>query len=486
MIINFKNIIEKKKFIKESKNKIFDFIIIGTGPAAYVLYEHLNKKNKNILIIEKGNLYYSENIETNSKQSLIANENYKIKKNSRISALGGTGNIWAGVSSYIEEFEMYSRWDKNKNLWPITHSEISKYYKKLKSKYLFKNLSLINDLNKKNRDNKFVRERSFFSNKEPFRFNNLDHYKESDLLINAKVKYLNDFKGKTFIELDDNKTKIYTKKILVCCGGLETNFLILRSVHNQKLKNVKNKSIVGRYFMDHPKFQLGIIKPTKSNLDFLRNVTLKNYNKWIEYKGISLSQDIQAKKKLLNSYVRFEKYLFIELVNKIKKRKYNFRFFLEIFKLYVLKIFNKDFEHEKFKITMYNEMVPSKNNRIIYKKTNKKEKFIITYKFSNKELLTIKFLVNILNNNLNINWNNQYRLTKKNIENILLDSSHHMGGTIMGFSKKNSFVNKNLQIHGVRNVYICSTSVFPTSGSLNPTMTLCALAIKLAKYLNKQ
>ena len=46
--------------------------------------------------------------------------------------------------------------------------------------------------------------------------------------------------------------------------------------------------------------------------------------------------------------------------------------------------------------------------------------------------------------------------------------------------------NKNLQIHGVRNVYICSTSVFPTSGSLNPTMTLCSLAIKLAKYLNKQ
>ena len=73
-----------------------------------------------------------------------------------------------------------------------------------------------------------------------------------------------------------------------------------------------------------------------------------------------------------------------------------------------------------------------------------------------------------------------------NIENILLDSSHHMGGTIMGVSKKNSFVNKNLQIHGVRNVYICSTSVFPTSGSLNPTMTLCSLAIKLAKYLNKQ
>ena len=52
-------------------------------------------------------------------------------------------------------------------------------------------------------------------------------------------------------------------------------------------------------------------------------------------------------------------------------------------------------------------------------------------------------------------------------------------------NKNNSFVDKNLQIHGVHNIYICSTSVFPTSGSFNPTMTLCSLAIKLAKHLNK-
>ena len=67
-----------------------------------------------------------------------------------------------------------------------------------------------------------------------------------------------------------------------------------------------------------------------------------------------------------------------------------------------------------------------------------------------------------------------------------MDSSHHMGGTIMGSNKKNSFVNKNLQIHGINNIHICSTSVFPSSGSLNPTMTLCSLAIKIAKYLNKK
>ena len=485
MIFNFKNIFEKKNFIEKNKNKIFDLIIIGTGPAAYVLYESLNKKNKNILVIEKGALDHSINIDSKDKQSLITNENYKIKKNSRISALGGTGNIWAGVSSYIEKFEMYRRWEKNINLWRITHKERLNYYKEFKSRYLFKNLSLINDLKKKNRDNKLLRKRKFFSSTKPFRFNNINHYKESDLLINTSVKYLNNFKNKTCVELEDNKTKIYSNKILVCCGGLETNFLILRSIHNQRLNSAKNKSIVGKYFMDHPKFHLGIVRPKKSNLNFLKDVILKNYNKWIEYKGISLSENIQVKKKLLNSYVRFEKYLFIELVNKIRKEKYNFKCYLKILKLYFLKMLGKDFEYEKYKITMYSEMVPSKTNRIIYKKINKKDKFSISYKFSKKEFQTINYLVNVLNKKLDIDWNNKLKLSEKNIESLLMDSSHHMGGTIMGTNKNNSFVDKNLQIHGVHNIYICSTSVFPTSGSFNPTMTLCSLAIKLAKHLNK-
>ena len=53
MIYNFSNFNSRKDFLKKHKNTIFDIIIIGTGPAGYVLYDKLKKK-KNILIIEKG------------------------------------------------------------------------------------------------------------------------------------------------------------------------------------------------------------------------------------------------------------------------------------------------------------------------------------------------------------------------------------------------------------------------------------------------
>ena len=66
---------------------------------------------------------------------------------------------------------------------------------------------------------------------------------------------------------------------------------------------------------------------------------------------------------------------------------------------------------------------------------------------------------------------------------IAYDSSHHLGGTRMGNDPTTSVVNSDLRIHNVLNTYVCSGSVFPTSGCANPTYTICALAIRLADTL---
>jgi choline dehydrogenase-like flavoprotein len=67
---------------------------------------------------------------------------------------------------------------------------------------------------------------------------------------------------------------------------------------------------------------------------------------------------------------------------------------------------------------------------------------------------------------------------------IATDSSHHMGTTRMGSSDAVSVVNENCKIHSSSNVFIAGSSVFPTSGSANPTYTIVALAIRLADHLD--
>ncbi|MGB2255269.1 MAG: GMC oxidoreductase, partial [Spongiibacter marinus] len=60
---------------------------------------------------------------------------------------------------------------------------------------------------------------------------------------------------------------------------------------------------------------------------------------------------------------------------------------------------------------------------------------------------------------------------------------HHIGTTRMGLDPKFSVVDKNCKVHSTSNLYISSSSVFPTSSQANPTLTIVALALRLACHL---
>jgi len=60
---------------------------------------------------------------------------------------------------------------------------------------------------------------------------------------------------------------------------------------------------------------------------------------------------------------------------------------------------------------------------------------------------------------------------------------HHMGTTRMAATPRDGVVDAQCRVHGLRNLYVAGSSVFPTGGSANPTLTIMALAIRLADHL---
>jgi choline dehydrogenase-like flavoprotein len=60
------------------------------------------------------------------------------------------------------------------------------------------------------------------------------------------------------------------------------------------------------------------------------------------------------------------------------------------------------------------------------------------------------------------------------------DASHHMGTTRMSPSRQDGVVDTNCRVHGVRNLHLAGSSVFPCAGHANPTLTIVALALRLA------
>ncbi len=64
-------------------------------------------------------------------------------------------------------------------------------------------------------------------------------------------------------------------------------------------------------------------------------------------------------------------------------------------------------------------------------------------------------------------------------------SGHHIGTTRMHRRPDLGVVNADCRVHGIDNLYIAGSSVFPTAGCNNPTLTLVALALRLADHLKK-
>jgi choline dehydrogenase-like flavoprotein len=62
---------------------------------------------------------------------------------------------------------------------------------------------------------------------------------------------------------------------------------------------------------------------------------------------------------------------------------------------------------------------------------------------------------------------------------------HHMGTTRMHDDSRQGVVDANCRVHDLANLYVAGGSVFPTGGVANPTLTIVALAIRLADHLKQ-
>ncbi len=63
---------------------------------------------------------------------------------------------------------------------------------------------------------------------------------------------------------------------------------------------------------------------------------------------------------------------------------------------------------------------------------------------------------------------------------------HTMGTTRMHRDPKQGVVDADCRVHGTSNLYVAGSSVFPTTGTANPTLTIVALALRLADHIKER
>ncbi len=68
-------------------------------------------------------------------------------------------------------------------------------------------------------------------------------------------------------------------------------------------------------------------------------------------------------------------------------------------------------------------------------------------------------------------------------EQLTWASHHAMGGCRMGVDSRTSVVDRDLRVHGTKNLYVAGSAPFVTCGVSFPTLTIGALSLRLADHL---
>jgi choline dehydrogenase-like flavoprotein len=70
-------------------------------------------------------------------------------------------------------------------------------------------------------------------------------------------------------------------------------------------------------------------------------------------------------------------------------------------------------------------------------------------------------------------------------DHAVIAAAHHIGTTRMHRDPTMGVVDDNCRIHGMANLYVTGSSVFPTAGWAPPTLTVVALALRLGDHLKQ-
>jgi len=65
----------------------------------------------------------------------------------------------------------------------------------------------------------------------------------------------------------------------------------------------------------------------------------------------------------------------------------------------------------------------------------------------------------------------------------MIGTWHHIGTTRMHDNPRFGVVDGQCRVHGVGNLFVAGSSVFPVSASTSPTVTIVQLSLRLADYL---
>lgn len=496
-----------------------DICIIGAGAAGITLGCSLVDSGFQVCLLESGGLEFSPDI-----QSLYEGEGVGLENASptgcRLRYFGGATNHWRGWCAPLRDIDFQARpWIPDSG-WPIRRVDLNPYYEKAQDicqigAFSYEASALMDD---EHRFPPFSPEKAdirFFRFSPPTRFGRV--YR--DKLRKAKNIKVLLYANTTRLETDETASEVREVRLktlegktgtvkarifVLACGGMENARLLLLSNGHGHAGLGNGSGLVGRYFMQH--IEGNVAKILAMDPDALANFTRFKKRGVNELAEISLAEQTQKKHEILNSgftihheNVHGAGYKTLrDIWGDVKQRHWPHDFSDKLWTVLtdLGSVGRGIAKRDKPIIHLYvrAEPLPNRDSRIslsdsrdIFGLPKIKVNWQLT-QFDKRSIIesTHRIAEELGRLNLGRLELEDWMMQENNIwPQPLWGGCHHMGTTRMSDDPAMGVVNRNCRMHGVGNLYVAGSSVFPTAGYVPPTLTIVALALRLADHLKR-
>ena len=139
--------------------------------------------------------------------------------------------------------------------------------------------------------------------------------------------------------------------------------------------------------------------------------------------------------------------------------------------------------HFHYDITVRSEMLPSAKNRVVLTAERNRwglHRLAARCVIDARDFQNVEQTLRIFGETLIRLGRGRVRVNNDRIYKDAWGQGHTLGTTRMGTSRTESVVDGECRVHGYDNLFVGGSSVFPSGGYANPTLTIVALALRMA------
>jgi choline dehydrogenase-like flavoprotein len=469
------------------RDVVFDVCICGAGPAGITLARQLAAKGWNVGLFESGDLDLKLDAQELAEGKNIGLDYFSLDS-VRLRVLGGTSGHWTGVTHPFEEHDFEPHPHHPLSGWPITRSDLEPYAEET---------AKILDLGPQERVADMfqgasgeLKPISFRSSRPITRFG--EKYRAKLASSNIRT-YLN--ATLVDIELDahhgfvsqlifrsyntEAPFSVRARYVVLCFGGIE-NARFLLNANRQVSAGIGNQhDLVGRYFSEHPVFQIG-------------SAVLQRVSRDGPYSHYIPSRQMMLKEKCLNFVLSVSGLHEGRLMRLGREAVCLTEFSQQLVK----RALGRTIQCFDIGVWVGFEQALNRDSRV--RLSDKVDRFgqrraVLDWRFIDLDYHTmrtaiIQFGRQLAATNLGrariSDWLQAARPQPPGIDKDVVGSIHHMCTTRMSENPREGVVDRNCRVHGIQNLYIGGSSVFATGSYAHPTYTIVQLALRLADHLD--